>query len=421
MTALFSRLIACYILLVSCSSCSGPFGAAAVPQKSQAAPQMTRELELLVKESHLRITGPKRPLPLDFTQEQRAMLIESPNLFPSLEVGRLYAVSAIFWVDEVRFIFSSSRVGDWQMSPGEPPKVVVFHTDSFELEETPYRGTLECYSRERMVVVPGDKGWDSRFTNKRHPDLPFADKRNSDAPFGVLTGRLGEILKVEEPSGYETKFSKFDCRSFNPKNDFPADGTYWIYPLNKGDGALGYAVAPKSKGVPQLVLFDAKGNIYGQESSQSNPSKVQYVSASRRYFIDSADPCGDSSKGSAAPGRALVFRVGQGFQEIWTPPLLTSMLDWCMLNLHKTDTAGGVVYIAAIAYDPQRQVPSPFRGLYIHMGERTHRFFKAHAGIAAVSPTGCLILVGYISETPTNSPEKVSTARIFNLCEASQR
>lgn len=374
-----------------------------------------------VKSGKLRITGPKRPIPLELTDEQRAMLTESPDMFPYIEVEGLdpgYPHFRPFWMDEVRLIMSVQRHGDWRAAPGELSKIVIFNTDTKQFEETPYSGALECFTPDRMVVVENLNGWGGR-------GKVASDRTN---PYPVLAGRYGEPLKAEAYAGFETRFNKFTCRAFNPKSDPPANENYWMHPLRDGDGALGYK-SPLSlaRGLPGLLLFDSTGKVYAERTFGAEwhfDDRIFFNTTTRRYFYSSSgDKCGDTSKGSAMPGMTISFRVGEGWQEHATPALFVNMLDWCFpSSFDVVDTAAGLVYWPISVYDPRRHMPLYHRGLYIQVGDKMHRFFKAHAGVTAISPSGCRVFAPYKPDTYDPSPSgDVPKARIFNVCQGDKK
>ena len=378
-------------------------------------------LDQWVKSGKLRITGPKRPFPLELTDEQRAMLTESPDMFPFIEVEGLYPSfphGYPYWMDEVRLIMAVDRYGDWRAAPDELPKIVIFNTDTKQFEETPYRGALECFTPERMVVMESRKSWLSR-------GKVASDKTN---PYPVLAGRYGEPLKAEAYAGNETSFNKFTCRAFNPKSDPPANENYWMHPLRDGDGAVGYK-SPLSlvRGIPGLLLFDSTGKVYAERmlgAAYRTDEWFYFNTTTQRYFYSlSGDQCGDTSKGSAMAGMTISFRVGEGWQEHPTPALFINMLDWCFpSSFDVADTAVGLVYWPISVYDPRRHKPLYHRGLYIQVGDKMHRFFKAHAGVTAISPSGCRILAPYKPDTYDPSPNgDVPKARIFNVCQGDMK
>lgn len=396
------------------------------PEIVRPADPVQTIMEQWIKSGQIKPRGPKRPIPRELTDEQRAMLSESPELFPYIEVEGIhpgFLHGHPYWMDEVRLIMAVDRYGDWRAGPGELPKIVIFHTDTRKFEETPYRGALECFTPERMVVMESRKGWRSRGN-------VASDKTN---PYPVLAGRFGEPLKAEAYAGYETSFNKFTCRAFNPKNDPPANKNYWMHPLREGDGAIG-SRAPITIGsdpamvkLPALVLFDAEGKVYAERmlgTAWSFEEWIFFNTTTRRYFYSfSGDQCGDTSKGSATPGERISFRVGKGWQETPTPALLVNMLDWCFPATYgSADTAAGIVYWPKSVYDARRYAPDYNRGLYIQVDNKMHRFFKAHAEVKAISPSGCRVFAPYKADTYDPSPAgDVPKARIFNVCQGDKK
>lgn len=395
------------------------------PEIVRPADPVQTIMEQWVKSGQIKPRGPKRPIPRELTDEQRAMLTESPELFPYIEVEGLYPSYSHFrpfWMDEVRLIMSVRRHRDWRAAPGELSKIVIFHTDTKQFEETPYRGALECFTPERMVVVEDLIGWAGR------GKVP-SDKTN---PYPVLAGRFGEPLKAEAYAGYETSFNKFTCRAFNPKNDPPANKNYWMHPLREGDGAIG-SRAPITIGsdpamvkLPALVLFDAEGKVYAERMlgpAVRRDDWLYFNTTTRRYFYSfSGDQCGDTSKGSAIPGATISFRVGEGWEEHRAPPIVVNMLDWCVGQWLTVDTAVGIIYVADSVHDPRRYLPSYNRGLYIQVGDKTHRFFKAHASVKAISPSGCRLFAPYKPDNYDPSPGgDVPKARIFDVCQGEKK
>jgi hypothetical protein len=384
---------------------------------AQPKDQVQSILDQWVKSGKLKYTGPKRPVPLELTDEQRAMLTESPELFPSIDAEGIYPGYPnfqLYWMDEARLIMSVRRYDDWRASDRELSKIVIFHTDTGKFEETPYRGVLECFTPERMVVVQNTDGWSQRSHRK-------------EDPFPVLVGRYGEALKEEAYAGYRTEFSKFTCKAFDGKFDPPANENYWMYPLREGDGAVGYALDPATRNIPKLVLFDAQGKVYGERArgpGMSIDRWFYYNTTTNRYlYAFAGDQCGDSSKGSASPGATLSFRAGGGWEEHPTPALLVNMLDWCFPSSYgKADTAAGIVYWPNSVFDPKKHTPLYHRGLYIQINDKTQRFFKVHAEVTAVSPSGCRIYAPYQPDIYDSSLTKdMPKAKIFNVCQGNKK
>lgn len=365
--------------------------------------------------------NPPRPVPKTLDDEQRAMLTESPNLFPYLDSKHLREPNLnIFWMDDVRIITSVRKLGDWQMADGEQPKVVILHTDKDALEETSYRGDISCYSPERMVLV----------------QLPNAGAHASRGSFGnlsktgtlnsVLTGKFGEALINEEYIKTRTdsaRFNHFDCKPFHAATSPPARDGYLIYPLREGDGTYGSrSILDTQYGKPHTVLFDAQGNIrfpFPEGDGVFIPSfgEIQYNTTTQRYFISNTDACGDTGKGSARSGYSISFKAnGQDYQIHALPPVLLSMIDWCVAQWSKYDTAIGVLYIDSEVYDT-----NPFRGLYVHLNGKTHRLVNAPVRVLSVSPSGCRVSIFFPAREARGREKVEFVRRIFNLCQGEKK
>lgn len=385
---------------------------------AQPKDQVQSILDQWVKSGKLKYRGPKRPVPLELTDEQRAMLTESPNLFPYIDVIEPRGgVSNSFWMDERYIISSYLKFGDWKAKELELPKIAIFDTQTQTLEITPYRGHLVCFTPERMVVYPQAYPWG---TGRRSYPGVAPENRHK-----VLTGKFGEKLEEELHPAYEDDFSPYTCKAYNAKNDPPANENYWALPLREGDGYLGVTVNPKSVRPGQLALFDAQGKLYrellvGNHVSFGTEYRA-YHSKIGRYFISGSVQCGDGYQGNGIVSDSITFRSREGFTFHPAPPLVVNMSDWCYGNWGSHDTAVGIVYATGTAYNPERSRPAYNWGLYIHLNGQTHRFFNANAGVF-VSPSGCRIFSRFDPSTYDASPRtNPANVRIFNVCEESKK
>lgn len=363
----------------------------------------------------LKSVGPKTPVPEKLTVEQRAMLTESPNLFPYVDVSVPYRMSRPFWMDERRIISTVTHVGNPETKDRELPRIVILDTETQTLEETPYRGYLECFTPDRMVVYPQIVRWGQ---NRRA--LLATNNANYNK---VLAGRFGETLKEEEYPGLQDEFNKFTCQRFSWA-DTPANENYLARPLRDGDGYLGRTrLSPKTIRRQQLALFNQAGNV-SAESHVANVwaigfDAISYNTSTNRYFVASGGQCGDGYKGNAVVYDSITFRSNEGFQNHPVPPLIVNMSDWCAPGTWgRRDTAAGIVYIATFVHDSNRHRPVYNWGLYIHLSGKTHRFFNANARVTTVSPSGCRVFADFDPATYDASPVRnAANARIFNVCE----
>jgi hypothetical protein len=355
------------------------------------------------------------------TAEDRAMLVESPKLFSHADIDGFYANHRIFWMDEKRLIMSVRRLGEWRAQERELSKIVILHADTLRLEETAYRGSLECYLPEKMVIYPQPIRWTDRHGKYLDPGI---EKR-----YQVQTGRFGETLQFGDHPGFEIDFNRFTCRAFNFNADSPANEDYFVHPLRDGEGMLGYTkLSPKNLRRQQLALFDEQGKIYaelwiapgGSQKPLGTNEKIQYNSSTKRYFIASADSGGDITPGSAVMNPSVSFQPGKGFEEHDSPPLMASFMDKSVLSLHKFDTAAGIVYAAA-----RRINYEAYRGLFIQRGDKTHRFMDADFGFTSVpiSPSGCRFMIAYTFKDTYRSGDKreIFRYRIFDVCQGERK
>ena len=388
---------------------------------AQIPPQGNKAVELLLRSGNGRILGPTRPLPLKINAEQAALLIEAPDLFSYVESDAPKWAYTAYWMDERRIISTMREIGQWRAAELELPKIVIFDTATQTLEETPYRGFLECFTPERMVVYPTVVNWGAnRSANLWIP----ASRRHV-----VLAGKFGDVLREEEYPAYEAQFSKFTCKSYNGTKDFPGSDGYRTIPLRAEDGYLGSIFGPKNADGQQLTIFGPTGEVYKKIWVPRGRARIPfepydaYNTTTNRYFLPGGEICGDGRKGGAVVYDSVTFNVNGEVQLHPTPPLSANMADWCLpSSWGRRDTAAGIVYWPMIVFDPARDNPSYNRGVYIHLNGHTYRFFKEHVTVAAVSPSGCRVFVKYRPDTNVGAQKAfVEKARIFNVCEEGKK
>ncbi|MBC7618600.1 MAG: hypothetical protein H7293_06365 [Candidatus Saccharibacteria bacterium] len=379
--------------------------------------------EFLERALGVKLEGTKLPEPTaEMTEQQKTLMVESPDLFSYVEVKVPNWGSSAFWMDDRHIIASFQEIGTWkqQITLNESPRIGILDTVTQEIKETQYVGYLKCYSPNQIVVKRDQTKWTEYWV-----------------------GKLGEELRLVTRNHFEEKFSPFTCEPYNEKSDPRAleVGASEILPLRNEDGYLVFTkgeFAPGARILPgtedefapgsivrpaQVSLYDPFGRLLFKHDLQGKlyweePTLIEGLD---RYFVRGLGRCGNGFKGDGKISGPLTFGPRTGFAKHAVPPLFLNMIDWCWPSgWDQVDTAQGIVYAPKYVYG-SRHKPAYNRGLYIQRGDKTHRFMKAHGEIVGVSPSGCKLMFSYAPEGFLNSTRDTKRTRIFNLCSGVEK
>ena len=283
-------------------------------------------------------------------------------------VSTLWVGTKAFWVDDDRVIFSTPDDASGQAMPlGELARIVILDTATGQAHDTPYRGTLRCYSAQRMLV-------DSRDADRRSIRL-------AGPPDGPLVALEGKLAPTAGPGCADTLFG--------------ADGFATI-PLEPGDGALRTAYGAKFAGDARPFDFvDASGRTTSPVERPRNTRllghDLQAMPWSPHRYLD-AGAFAASRFSSQDPG-AYIDAQAARVEPLAVPYALSQMAEMEPGSGVPIATRAGLLWMF-------RPGPSHWRdqGLYLQVDAGTVPRVDDHevSGVA-VSPDGCKVFYGRIA------------------------
>lgn len=345
-----------------------------------------------------------------FTDEEKTRFTDALDRFPkkSLPVLRAYVTHGkVFWVDNRRIITTARELpSGWRAVDGEASKIVILDTDTGAIEEAPYRGDLECYSDERMIV-------------RTHPDGQGSSAETGPPHHGeiILAGHLGEVLTpIEWPEAHD--ISTVGCQIVDWKG---VDG-FRIYRLLNGNGVLKVSLPSTGKNVNGLAYHIPYGQTALLENSDGKQiAKIPmgpdlsppglgfyYLPFRNQYFVQGAFP-----SVTGVPAGSLFAPNGE-FQPLQAPLLLHRMAGsgapWVM--------KGGILWHFRGRIGNWRR-----QGLYWQDGDKSYwkdgdkifRVEDSDIGRAAVSPDGCKFYYSRGSGNPYDLPKPPERKKIENI------
>jgi hypothetical protein len=369
-------------------------------------------LEWAIRTGQVTPRNPKRPWPKQLDAEQKAMLTESPNLFPFKEPAERFG---IYRIDERYFLQSEMKGEGWIANSEAERRVFRYDRITGTRQETPLRGALRCYSPQRVILSTGDRYFEEGGKKKRvYTTL-------EGPPDGSAMQAHEYPDRHDEPS-IDQRFNLETCMPYADRSKFFPEGTHgYVYALKPGHGL--YVIRDRKRAVRQepsrthWVMNEQGQALVELPIVAHTPQsfKVHFVSKTQRYFIvQYNEEDGDTSKDSAKPRPVVSFGpLGQDIQFHPHPPLLRNFWDWQGADQH--GTAIGIVYSISANDDPN----NPMVGVYIEREGRVHRLLNKPAR-ATVSPDGCRLSVTYFDRpTPVRfRPRDASdyASRMYQLC-----
>lgn len=385
-----------------------------LPSQVKLPPETLNDplVQWALRTGYMKLRNPPRPWPKQLDEEQKAMLTESPNLFPFKEPAERFGA---FHVDERHYLQSEMKGDGWVANSEAERRVFLYDRITGTRQETPLRGALSCYSPQRAILSTGYRYFEEGGKKMR--------------VYTTLEGPPdGSAMEAHEypdrPSpSLDQRFNLETCMPYADRDKFFPEGTWGdVYALKPGHGF--YVIRHKKQPVgldPNTTHWIT--NEQGEALVKLpivNPlirnSRVHYVSKSQRYFlVQWPEEQGDSGKDSAKPRPVVSFGpLGQNIQLHYQPPLIRNFLDWGLF-FAQHGTAIGIVYSNDANDDPN----DPMVGVYIERDGRVHRLLNKPAHVY-VSPDGCLLNVTYFDRRnrvrfrPRDASDYAS--RTYQLC-----
>jgi hypothetical protein len=167
-----------------------------------------------------------------FIPEELARYVEAPEKFPRHVLPSIAAKSTskhVYWVDTAHVILAVRELpSGWQATRDEPSRIVIINANTGEIELTPYRGDLLCYSSQRMVTRgvqnnPGDG--EVTLAGKLGEQLQPLQWKISD-PFRLIEAGC-QLVSTREEGYYNYRLFEWDkvLRVSRPYDEPLKDGT----------------------------------------------------------------------------------------------------------------------------------------------------------------------------------------------------
>jgi hypothetical protein len=344
---------------------------------------------------------------------EKATIIESEGLFSmTLMPGIGFDQRTVFWMDKTRALMRADKVGEWTKKQYEElDKVIVLDIERGKIEETPYRGAVNCYTPERMLLCVDLRycGW------KKGQSDPKAAK--------TLSGKFGsELEPIGFPEGH-FRINSFTCDSFDPteigeklRHGFSA------VPMKNGAGYVGIS---RIGLVPQqeLAIFNSKNEMvwHVPVDEKCDGIDVRHTPWDNGYFtgrlfgVTNVNPC----------SQIRVWKInGYQAQEIALPVLFR---DWLNQNISAFEVAWtkrGLLLIARPRAGDWDRL-----GLYwIDETGAIRRLLKRQrVDWLSVAPDGCHVLLnhfpGFHLSVPQAEKERLQKAyqtSVLNMCKESK-
>lgn len=369
-------------------------------------------LEWAIRTGQVTPLNPKRPWPKQLDAEQKAMLTESPNLFPFTAPAER---TGNYWIDDRYSLASLSKGEGWSAYSDAESRVFLYDRITGTRQETPLRGELRCYSPQRVILSTGDRYFEEGGKKKRvYTTL--------EGPPDGSAMQAHEYPDRPEPR-LDQRFNLETCMPYADRSKFFPEGTYgYVYALKPGHGFYVELYKKRTGGQepnPTYWVMNEQGQALAKLPIAATyffgDFRVSYVSKTQRYFVTQRpEKSGDSSKDSAKLRPMVSFGpLGQDIQLHSPPDLIRNFADWQGGPEH--GTAIGIVYSISANDDPN----NPMVGVYIEREGRVHRLLNKPAR-ATVSPDGCRLSVTYFDRpTPVRfRPRDASdyASRMYQLC-----
>lgn len=344
---------------------------------------------------------------------EKSAIIEAEDLFPMTSMpGIGYEQRPVYWMSNTRALMRADKVGEWTKEPyKELDKVIVLDIERGKIEETPYRGAVNCYTPERMLLCVDLRycGW-----QKGQSD-PKVAKR--------MSGKFGsELEAIGFPEGH-FRINPFTCDSFDPtKIGEKLQHGYTVVPMKNGTGNIGSSRLGFTT-QRELAVFNSKNEMvwHAPVNEKCDGIRATYTPWDNGYFtgsifgVDYVSPCAQ-------------FRMWKidGYQgrEIVLPSLFSR---WLNHNIAAVEMAwskrGLLVFSKPDEGDWDRL------GLYwVDENGAIRRLLKRRrVHWLSVTPDGCHVLLnhypGFSLSVPQAEKERLQKAyqtSVMNMCADSQ-
>lgn len=344
---------------------------------------------------------------------EKAAIIESEGMFPMKAMpGIGYEQRPVYWMSDTRALMRADKVGEWTKEPyQELDKVIVLDIERGKIEETPYRGAVNCYTPERMLLCV-----DLRYCPwKKGQTDPKIAKR--------MSGKFGSEL---EPIGFpEGHFgiNQATCDSYAPPElgEKLAKG-FVAAPMKNGRGYIGRSrigVLPQT----ELAVFDGDGKKVWHVAVNEKCDGIfeTYTPWDDGHFIGTG--IGMNNTNPCAKHRVWKIDGYQG-REIVLPSLFTYWGNNSLANVTVAWSKRGL-----LLYSMPREGDWDRLGLYwVDEGGAIRRLLKKRqVHWVSVAPDGCHVLInhhqGFLLSIPLEEKkrlEKTFETSVMNMCTDSQ-
>lgn len=294
---------------------------------------------------------------------------------------------SLFWIDNQRIIVSVDDYKGWSADIDELSKVLIFNVDTGHVEETPYRGQVQCFSPEGALLLE-----DKPTRSTKYKDRKFGDTRPREDYF--FKGQLGKSLTryaVVSPSKEVWVVNEYTCDHVSNAIDKSPPGN----PLRKGDGSI--ARPDSYHGENYTRLLDENGRmiyIFKELNLCNQLHMPAYLPWINKYF--SSLQIGSTHGGYCPDGSKYSWLISSNDVEIIELPRLfqaATSFGHGLAGSGSTYWARRGLYIT-ISYI--RDIPGLLGGLY-WQDERTgltKRVLKKAFELNHLSPNGCRALAG---------------------------
>lgn len=361
--------------------------------------------------------------------EEMAAFDEEPGRFPIKKLPNIANVGVkgdplfpnatrIIWKSANEIFLDVDKYGSWTASKGDFPKIVILNVDTGEIKETGYRGKLNCFKPERMLVCPRTTGGLPCSKMDTLKGLQYG------TPF--LTGAYGDTLQPMDKEAHEG-FDHETCEQYVPDQNIGkkvGDVTI-VSHLGPNAGYVGYG--NWSVGGQKYALLNNEAGIYWQTELHGgceSPLRT-FNPWDDSYFIGHFFAQGNAQSSGACPPpfkhRVFLAQPGKAAEEIPLPELFD---NWLKNHLASVGVAWSRRGLLLFTYsdNPYRQ------GLFwVDETGRIRRLMsKRYIKTAKVFPDGCKVLVQHyegIKSYPFSSPserqrlERTFETDVIDMCK----
>lgn len=373
------KLIGCILLVFCCVACTGQ-------------QLTTKEIcpETMMLDGRRMCLDAKKWTGDYIPPDIRPLFVEAPGevLVKPIKSRPWKQISgSLFWIDNQRIIVSVDDYKGWSADIDELSKVLIFNVDTGHLEETPYRGQVQCLSPEGALLLE-----DKPTRSTKYKDRKFGDPRPREEYF--LKGQLGKSLiryAVVSPSKENWGINKYTCNHVTKSEDEIPPGRF----LRKGDGFIAWSDSYHREYHKRLL--DEGGNVirvFHELNLCEELYEPEYLPWLNKYF--SFSQVGSRNGGYCPDGSKYSWLISaKGAEIIEIPKLFQAATSFGhgLAGSGRNYWARRGQYIT-ISYI--RDIPGLLGGLYWQDEKAglTKRVLKRAFELNHLSPNGCRALAG---------------------------